>query len=153
MKRIWLALVALTLASGVTGCGKIREMIAGRAAEKAVETSTGGDVKISTGQGSLTGSASMPAGWPSSVPQYPGSKVTTSMSTPQGKTAILETTDAIGSVASFYKSALSGMKLQADVDMGTSKVLTFNKGPQQNVSVTISQSGGKTMVTISVAGF
>lgn len=133
------------------GCDAIKERLAGKAKEKAVQTTTGGDVKVVGGDGTVATGA-MPAGWPASVPQYPGSKVASAMATPRGKTAILETTDAPASIASFYKDALSGMKLQADVDMGTTKVLTFNKG-SENVSITISPSGPKRMITVSVTGF
>jgi hypothetical protein len=151
MKRPTLLVLVSLSCLPLFGCDAIRERLAGKAKEKAVETTTGGDVKISSGTSGV-GTGALPAGWPASVPQYPGSKVASSMGTPQGKTAILETTDAPSAVASFYKSALSGMKLQADVDMGSNKVLTFNKGPQ-NVSITVSPSGAKNRITLSVAGF
>ncbi len=159
MNRVALVLVALSL---VTGCGKIREKLAQKAAEKAVETSTGGDVKISSGGvtvkdakggGAATfgDSAKLPDGWPSDVPAYPDAKIVASMATPQGKTTVMETKDAPAKVADFYKSKLSSFARQSDVDAAGVRQLVYKSG-SRTIQVVASPSGDKTNISISVAG-
>lgn len=149
-----LAIVAGLL--GGTGCSKIQEKItekiAEKAAEKAVEAQTGGKVDIDTNSGSMkikdekTGAvvewgtqAKLPDNWPSDVPVYPGAAIRASMSTNEGSTLSLETTDAIDKVSSFYKGKLSGFKKEAEMDMGATKIVSFSDG-KRKISATFSES-------------
>jgi hypothetical protein len=156
MKRVALALVALTLA---TGCGKIREKLA----EKAIERSTGGDVKISSGgvtvkddkNGATTvlgSDAKLPDGWPSSIPVYTGAKLSASMVTPNGKTIIFETKDPPSQVADFYKAKLSPLRKVTDLDVGgTTRQLVF-RNTKETVSAAITTDGTTTRCQLSVTG-
>jgi len=163
MKRV---VVLFTMGSLLlaSGCSKIREKLF----EKAVETQTGGEVDLSSSSGGVTvkdpktgaavqagSAAKLPDGWPSKVPPYPGGTIQAAMSSPNGKTVILVTNDTPAQVHAFYKDKLGGMKLQADVDLGSGKVLTYKDGAT-TVSCTIAAnsggSGGATSVTLSVAG-
>jgi hypothetical protein len=96
------------------------------------------------------GNAKVPDGWPSNVPVYNGS-ITAGMASPNGKTVVVTTSDSPSAVHDFYKSKLSSMKLQSDLDVGTAKVLVFRDG-KTTISVNIASTGSKTNVTVSVAG-
>lgn len=163
MKRVVVvfAMGSLLVASG---CSKIREKLF----EKAVETSTGGEVDLSSSSGGVTvkdpktgaavqtgSAAKLPDGWPSKVPTYPGATIQAAMASPNGKTVVLVTNDSPAQVHAFYKDKLGGMKLQADIDMGAGKVLTYKDGAT-TVSCTIGansgSTAGSTSVTLSVAG-
>jgi hypothetical protein len=155
MKRI--ALVALVVLSFSSfGCGKLREKLAG----KAVEEGSSGTVTVSSGGATITTptgtiqaatGAKLPDGWPSSIPQYPGSSVVSSMASPVGKTAVLNTTDSPQKVHDFYKGQIS-MKLATDVDANGSKVMAFRDGAK-TLSITVTPTGAQTQITVSAAGF
>ncbi len=153
--------LALCLLLLVTGCDRIQEAIANKAAEKAVESASGGPVKIDTSSGGTTvtdpktgatvtsGAAiKLPAGWPASVPVYPGATVRNALTSPSGKTATLVTKDAPAKVADFYKTK-SGLKLESDLDLGQQHILVFKNG-KGTVTVSLGQAGTDTMVTLAV---
>jgi len=154
MKRI--ALVCC-LSLSLFGCGKIREKLMG----KAVEEGSSGQVNISSGGVTVTtptgtvqaggNGASLPDGWPSSVPQYPGSKIVSALGTPVGRTIVLNTSDSPQKVHDYYKGEIK-LKLQTDVDANGSKVLNFHEGAK-TVGVTVTPTGGTTQVTVSTTGF
>jgi hypothetical protein len=162
MKRPVLAFATLALVLA-TGCDKIKEKIAEKAAEKAVETATGGDVKISSGgvtvkddktgaSAQLGTGAKVPDDWPSNVPVYPGT-VQASMAGENGKTVIVQTKDTPAKVSDFYKAKLTGMKKQAEMDLGASKTLAWVDG-KTTVSLMVSAGGDDdhlTTVQLSVA--
>jgi len=149
-------MLPLALASilGLSGCGKIRQLLFEKAAEKAIETGTGGQVDLSSSSGTITitdpntgakvqggNAAKLPDGWPAKVPVYPGSTIQASLGTPSGKTVMLVTKDDVAKVSAFYKSALSSMKMQADMDVGTGRVTSYKDG---NTTVGVTITGGST---------
>lgn len=155
LRRIVGVAVVASLLGG-TGCSKIQEKItekvAEKAAEKAVEAQTGGKVDIDSNSGSMkikdekTGAvvewgtqAKLPDNWPSDVPVYPGAAIRASMSTNDGSSLSLETTDSIDKVSSFYKGKLSGFKKEAEMDMGATKIVSYSEG-KRKVSLTFSES-------------
>ncbi len=156
MKYLGLCLVLL-----VTGCDRIQEAIANKAAEKAVEGASGGPVKIDTSSGGTTvtdpktgttvtsgAAVKLPAGWPANVPVYPGATIRNALASPSGKTATLVTKDPAAKVADFYKTK-SGLKLESDIDLGQQHVLVFKNG-KGTVTVSLGQAGTDTMVTLAV---
>ena len=70
------------------------------------------DISIKTNAGSLSTSGdigSMPAGWPSEIPQYPGSKINVSVNNPSngsGLIVALTTQDSPNKVIDYYKPKL-----------------------------------------------
>ena len=75
------------------------------------------------------------------------------MSGDNGKTVIVQTKDSPAKVTEFYKAKLSGMKKQAEMDLGASKTLAFLDG-KSTVSVMVSggsDSENMTTVQVSVA--
>jgi hypothetical protein len=151
-KRTAIVLVTLALLS-TSGCGKLREKLAGKAASEgsggAVTISSGG-ATIATPNGTIQAAAGakLPDGWPSSVPAYPGGAIQSSMGTPVGKTVVFTTSDSAQKVHDFYKSELKSMKLVTDIEANGAKVMAFKEGAK-TVSVNIANA----TVTVSVAGF
>lgn len=153
MKRI--ALV-LCLSLVTFGCGKIREKLMGKAVEEGssgqVNISSGG-VTVTTPTGTIQAAtgAKLPDGWPSNVPQYPGSNIVSAMGTPVGKTIVLNTSDSPSKVHDYYKGEIK-MKLLTDVEANGSRVMNFHEGTK-TVGITITPTGGTTQATVSATGF
>jgi hypothetical protein len=150
MKRIAFVVLLAVLSFG---CGKLREKLAGKAVEEGssgqVNVSSGGvTVTTPTGTAQVGVGASLPDGWPSSVPVYPGARIQSSMGTPVGKTIIFTTTDSQQKVHDYYKSELKSFKLAADINANGATVLSFKDGAK-NVAVNIANN----TVTLSVTGF
>lgn len=167
MRKLALAFVVLALASGTTGCRKIQEKIAKKAAEKAIETASSGDGKTTkvdlgddgtatvkveddkTGAKAMWGAgAKLPDDWPSDVPAYPG-KIQVSSSTPESKVVMIKTSDDGSKVLAFYKSKLSGAKKVAEATIGTNTTGVWTQGSEQ-ISVTADDQGDETSVTVAV---
>ncbi len=151
--------VALSLFA-LVGCNRIKEKLAEKAAEKVVESATGTEVDLGSSSGSVTvrdpktgavahAGASVPDGWPSSAPIYPGAKVLGSLSTPEGKQVTFTTTDSPDKVHDFYKAKLPG-KQEAALDLGESKMLTKKDGTTSYVA-TIGKGDNETTVQLLVA--
>jgi hypothetical protein len=156
MKRAALLLLCIL---PLVGCGKIREKLAG----KAIETGTGGDVKISSGGATVHDSkgggtvsmgtdAKLPDDWPSNVPLYGGAKITAAMASPNGKTVMFETKDPPAKVADFYKEKLASLTKVTELDLGgTTRQLVFRDG-KKTVQLSITGAGPSTTVSLSIAG-
>ena len=96
----------------------------------------------------------MPEGWPDYAPQYPGSKITAAMSTPNGKTATMDSSDAPDKVVAFYKDKLTagGFKQTVAGNFGGMQTLTMQKGNNKtNAVVTAQRQNDRTMVSISIS--
>ena len=140
----------------VSGCDKLAEKLG----NKAVEGATGGDTKVDTANGSVTvtdkksGIAStggdnvkLPAGWPASVPIYPGAKIGNATVSGPNKTATFVTKDPPAKVADFYKK--SGLTLENDVDLGPMRTISFKNG-KGSVNVILQKVGADTQGTLAV---
>lgn len=154
MKRL---LLAASLLLALTGCQKIKDKLAHKAEESAVEAASGGDVKVSSGgvtvttdKGTVAMDNKLPADWPADLPAYPGATIKAAMSTPQGKSLVMETTDGPDKVHDFYKGKMSSMKLLADTKTPTMQNLAYQSG-KRNVSITASGSS-PTTITVSASG-
>ena len=157
------AVVAAAALLALPGCEKIQEKLAEKAAEKAVEGATGGKVDLNSSSGGITikdekngavvqagTGATVPKDWPSSVPVYPGATVQAAMSTPNGKTLNLMTSDSPDKVVAFYKGKLPG-KQTAMVDLGQSKTIAHENGKEKIAVVAGASGDGKTNIMLSVS--
>lgn len=160
MKLLALAITGLVFLSG---CDKLTEKLGQKAGEKAVETAAGGDVKVNTnGNGTVTvtdkktgtsvqggnGPVSLPAGWPSNVPIYPGATVRNAVVGQNGKNATIATKDPPAKVTEFYKK--SGLALETEMDLGPQHMLVFKNG-KGTVNIMVSQAGSETMASLTIA--
>lgn len=157
-----LAVVLALVAVASSGCKRLAE----RAEEKAIERSTGGQVKIDDKKGTLTiiadggavmlgGAATIPADFPKEVAIYPGAKpemVAKSLD-PKGKQAwsvTMETPDPKEKVAAYYKANMAGFTQASTMDMGTSNMSVY-QSPRYDVTVMVNSEGAKSMVSLTVA--
>lgn len=157
MKRIVAVSFVALFACTSFGCSKVEKKLE----EKAVEEGSSGKVQVTGSSGGYTvttpsgtvhaqngAGTKLPDGWPSSVPQYPGATITNSMTTPQGKMIMMQSSDPPQKVHDFYKNALKGMKLETDVDsQHVSYVMSFKEGSKivkisiANVTTTVALEG------------
>lgn len=159
-----LLLAALVVPMG-TGCRAITRKLSEKAAEKAIEESTGakdvdlssGGIKVQADNGEkieIGGGAKMPDGWPDYAPQYPGSKITAALSSPSGKTATMESTDSPDKVIAFYKEKLTGGGFKQTVagNFNGMQTLTMQKGNNKsNAVLTAQRQGDKTLISVSIS--
>lgn len=151
---------------GTTGCGKIREKIAQKAVEKAIETGSGGSVNIDDDKVTFGAdkdraltvgrAAKLPDGWPSDVPSYPGATIVAAVSDgTKARTAIFETTDSVDQASAFYEQNLSAFKKEGEVDLGGHKQMSFkDAAKKRTVMVAVgksSKAASKTTVSLIVA--
>jgi hypothetical protein len=164
---IYLALVILLALS--VGCKKVGETASERLAEKMVEQSSGGkvDVDLKNGGATITDKETgntttvdakggkMPEGWPTNIPQYPGSKVTQSSATDTEKgksfSIILETQDAVDKVNEFYAKELKGAGFKKSTEMTRDDGVTvFYQSAKDVLTMTIFTDKSKTILSISL---
>jgi hypothetical protein len=159
-------LVLLSLSLATTGCRKLEE----RMAEKAAEKATGGEVNIDskTGQVKLkqkgpdgketevqlgTGS-SVPADFPKVVPIYPGAQVMSAVTISQGESHMitLSTKDSTQQVLEYYKKNLGTFKVDGELGGGDTTILSLSN-EQLTVSVTATKSSddGSTLINLTAS--
>jgi len=152
-------------------CGRIKERLAEKATEAAIEAvaddGKGGKAKVDLSKGTFTvtdekggsmkfaagGGAKVPANWPADFPVAAGAKVTMAMETPVGATVSFESSDPPAKVYAYYESTMTGqgwkVNVKTNVDDGGTLMMT--KEPKRSATVVISSSGGKTNVVLSSA--
>ncbi|HEY1695688.1 MAG TPA: hypothetical protein VGG39_26150 [Polyangiaceae bacterium] len=157
-----LAVVLALVAVASSGCKRLAE----RAEEKAIERSTGGQVKIDDKKGTLTiiadggavtmgAAATIPADFPKEVAVYPGAKpqmVAKSLD-PKGKQAwsvTMETPDPSAKVVAYYKANMTGFTQASTMDMGTSNMSVY-QSPRYDATVVINSEGAKSLISLTVA--
>lgn len=121
-----------------------------------VDMNADGTMEITTDDGTMTTSAEVPANWPKDVLVYADAKVMASADVnPQtgapGMMLMLETTDDVESVKTAYTTALTGAgwKIEGTANYGGSTVIAATKDGQ-TTGISITDSAGKTMITIGV---
>jgi hypothetical protein len=166
MRHPSLLLVSLICLGAIAaGCNKEK------AAEKAAEKATGGQVDIDSKTGQvnmkqkgpdgketevqLGQNTTLPADFPKSVPVYPGAKIMASVSISQGENGhmlTLSTQDSVGAVLEFYKKNLSGFKVDGELGGADTTILTMSSD-SMTVSVTASKSSadGSTMIQLTAS--
>lgn len=99
-------------------------------------------------------SSKLPEGWPSSIPQYPGSAVTNSMATDTsaGKAInlVMETADAPAKVSDFYADKLkrAGYKKSAEISKDDGVTLIYDS-PEHTLTMTVFTENNKTIISAS----
>lgn len=149
MRSTTTLVAVLALALSTTGCKKIKEKLAEKAAEKVIETATGaeevdlngssGGVTVKDAKGGVVKvgtTAKLPEDWPASVPIYPSSTVVASMSANDAKIVHLQTKASVEDVATFYKQKMGGFTKEAELDLGDSKTLGYKK-EKESVGIVI----------------
>jgi hypothetical protein len=153
-RTLALLLLAITATVTTSGCRKARDEIA----EEALRKATGGAVNVDNGTvtisspdgaATLTAGApgALPAGFPSSIPIYPGSTVKGGIkSSDKGKDGYivsLETKDSPQQVGTFYKGQLKAWKNTMDMNTPDMMMLEF-RDPTGKLGVTITPTHNKT---------
>ena len=116
-----------------------------------------GTATISNAEGSITtadGAAAAKTQMPDYAPQYPGSTITTALTTrkdDRNRTNIVLTTkDGIDKVAAFYKNKFTAAGLTIASDMTTSEVSMISaEGNGKKASITAAPDEGQTSVVVS----
>ncbi len=154
-------LLCLSLFLALPGCKKLEEKLTQRAADKAVEMGTGGEMKVETRGGdttvtdkqtgtTVTGGAALavPKDWPAKVPLYPGATIRSVLATGGTKSVTLATKDTPAKVTDFYKTK-SGLTVDSEMDLGAQRILMLKNG-KSDVNVTIGAAGAETMVKLMI---
>lgn len=135
------------------------------AAERVIESATGGkvnvdsnsgDVTVKTDQGTWSTSSKLPSDFPKDVPVYPGATVESSVAANQeqggGQYVGLQTTDALDAVVAWYKKevAAQGWKIETDATVQGNLILGASKDTRE-LSLTVASSDGKVTISLVVA--
>jgi hypothetical protein len=156
--------VACLVAASSLACKSAKQ----RAEEREIEQTTGGQVHVDPDKGVITvqgegGTATVSLGpkvpddFPKNVPVYPGAKVDLASKAngnngKPGWSLTLETPDPPDKVASFYRANMTGFVLASDLDMGESKVLTWQSAAMDANVMATKTLDEKTSITLNVAG-
>lgn len=167
MRNMILVCCCAVLALGaLNGCNKLAEQTSDEAAESIAEAAMGGNadveidgdqVKIATEDGGVqtiaAGSGEFPEGWPASLPQYPGSKITAGSKNSQGEHVAyaisLSTGDGPGLVMAYYKekALAAGFTLQSTISDG-GRFADHYTSPEWNFNIGCTSEGNTTSVTL-----
>ncbi|CAB5033523.1 MAG: hypothetical protein F2923_00400 [Actinobacteria bacterium] len=143
----------------LSSCGQSVESIA----EKALESGTGADVDIADGgvtvkstDGTTTAigeGIALPSDWPSDVPTIDGTLVTVSVSGTKGEAnAMWKVAGDVTTVAGAYKSELqkAGYTIVNETTIAQTTLIGA-EGNGKNVSASVTDADGETLVTITSA--
>ena len=157
MRAGWMAAAALLALAGCGRGGEVRQTGPGNVTVSGVP---GGDVTISTPNGTaqIHSGAGAPAALPEGIPAYPnaaaGQSVDINGASVQGQGRILSFTtgDAPAQVIAFYAQAVGagGYTVANRMDMGATSTLTATRGEGQAVNIVATQAGGSTRVQIII---
>jgi hypothetical protein len=140
MSRRYAVLVAVPALLSALACSGIGDKLGDEAAEKLMEAGSGADVEVNTAGATTTGNASLPAGFPSDIPLFPGATVSF-VATPQpGQFSIVFTTPATAAeVKAFYKDRLVGtFNLSHETDAPTPSLMLNSADYKRTVTLTFS---------------
>jgi hypothetical protein len=114
-------------------------------------TGTGGKGNTSQAVGSVS-TTTLPEGFPTDIPIYPGAKLTASAKTPEMMTAIQATSDPVKKVVDFYTEKLKGggWDIQTTSSVAEGGMAIANKG-KLNCSVNVARNGEQSTVSIAVS--
>lgn len=134
------------------------------AAERVIESATGGNAKVDpktgevtvkTDQGTWSSSGELPKDFPSDVPVYHGAKVQGSVAAAQqqggGQYVGLESTDSTDDVVNWYKAAVvtEGWKVTSNIMANGNLLLGATKDTRE-LAVTVSSQDGKVAIGLVV---
>lgn len=161
------ALIGLGLIT--SGCKRIQERLAERAADKAVEAATGGTVDAKTGSGTVTlkgegggvvamggDSVKLPDTWPAVIPAYPTGTLKGSMSltgeAAHGKihhSLTYETPDEPSQILAYYAANLKGFTKTSELNLGGNVVASY-EGDGKVVALTVSRAQNSKVSMLNV---
>lgn len=166
---LFLAIAIVVIATGASGCNPFQKKATEKSIEKAIEESSGENVKVdidnetttfTTDEGStVVGSGSLPDNFPEDVPIYPDTTITFSHvgsgDEESSASTTLETKDSQEKVTSWYKEeiAKNGWTIEStdnwgvNADQYTSYTASKN---DRELSIGVSVADDLTLVTISV---
>lgn len=164
MRTNWVRMTMVIALVAAAGCGKkVSESVAEKIAEKAIEQQSGGKASVDIASGKTTvktaegtftvdasGGASIPENFPKDVPVPKSTKVTSSVSTPQGVNVTLEgPADVAETVKAFSDEMKSqGWTEEVTSNMGGQLVSSFKKG-ERSTAITAIATGDKSVITIT----
>lgn len=168
--------VALLIAISGLACGflgdevseKVSQKVAEKATEEAIEHDQGGDAKVNLQDGhfevktdkgsfSMKSGDTLPDGFPSDIPLYPGAKVTSSAAsqTPDGQGFMVtaESADTPDKIVAFYKDKLAGaFESKADMNMNGQLMLIYQTADQKrSVQITATAQGAGSQISLTTA--
>jgi len=171
-----LHLVALSLTLVGLACGflgdqvseQISQTVAEKATEEAIEHDQGGDANVNLQEGnfslktdkgsfSVQSGSTLPAGFPSDIPLYPGATVTSSAAsqTPEGAGFLVtaDSTDTPDKIIAFYKDKLaSGFQSKADMNMNGQLMLVYQSADEKrSVQLTATPQGTGSQMSLTVS--
>lgn len=148
------------------GCGKkAEEKAVEKMAEKAIESSMGGNaevdmkdnsLRIQTEEGEMTmtsgDSVKLPADFPKDVFLYKGADLNTAMELPEGFNLMFQTKDDPSKVSEAYLAEMEakGWSKEMSMDMGGHKMMVFKKD-ERIVNVSIASQEEMTQIALSIA--
>lgn len=150
-------LLLVVLAGVVLGCGKSETVVAPDGT-KATVTKKGDGVDITVNgpdggkiQIAGEGSASLPEGFPESVPVYPGAKIMASVKGKDSMMVTLTTADASKKVADFYNEKLkaNGWTIEVTADIDGGHVVSAKKDALE-CNAAMNRSEDQTTITLVV---
>lgn len=159
-------MIAASFVFILSACGKSpEEKSAEKTAEKIIEQSSGGQVKVDLSKEqikikdqhgeatvSAKGNAQIPAGFPKDVYVLPKAKVLIAQSVEGGFHLLLQSAEGPGDLINTYKGKMKsdGWKETNAISMGETGIFTYEKD-NRSAMVTISQSEkGKTGIQLQI---
>ena len=146
-----------------SSCETVKEKLAQKATEAAIEHASGGEVKIDSNNHTVTvksekgnvqfsgAGSKIPDDWPKDIPVYPGAQVKMSMSNSEQQLLALETTDSPDQAVAFYKSKLSAMKQEGTMSTEQQTMLGYKDDNGRHVQLSIGKDqGGGSGTSIAV---
>lgn len=162
-KYIWI--IVLVVGAGLVWM-VVRSFLVRKGAEAIVESTTGGQVNYGADnsvtytneEGSVSTSNTLPANWPSDVPNYPGATVVysgysnpTDASSGAGAGATFTTPDDNTKVAAYYRDNLvkQGWQIAGESTAASTNIISATKD-SRNLAISISRSENLTSIVVGI---
>ena len=165
LRNVALVVATAALLVGSAGCGKIADKASEQIAERIIEKQTGGKVdiqkdgekiKIETDEGTITGGASIPDGWPSDIPLPKDLRVIGGSAIKDGDQTVYSVAGSSSAsrdeIKNLYANALSDWKLEHSMDLrgeDESTMLSYSKGDRMAL-ITISEHEKERNLSVTV---
>jgi hypothetical protein len=146
MRVIEMVLLATVVGIGNAGCcEKVTKKVATRATEIAVEKASGGDASVRIGDDVDISDLHKSF-------QYPGARakgrLSQTSSSDTGTTYIMESSDAYSKVKTHYEG-MKGYKEVMKMDTSDGAIYSYeDTSSHESFHVTVTESGGKTLITV-----
>jgi hypothetical protein len=155
MKKLAVALTAVTLIFSLSSCTQVAEQVAENAIGGDVEINEDGVTVTDENGNSISGgsNAKLPASWPAEVPAFDGTLISSAaQSSDNSHVAIWTSQEAAATTFENYKTALQDAGFSTVIFEGNaSEVYTYSAtGNGYEVSLQVGAAGGDTSVTLLV---